>query len=70
MNTQKDINQVYLSCVFNKTVYRKLKEVEMKLHQLEVASLALRNNEFLNCSMNLPCVEGHSILESALDMKA
>lgn len=44
MNTQKDINQVYLSCVFNKTVYRRLKEVEMKLQQLEVAALALRNN--------------------------
>ena len=55
MNTQKDINQTYLNCLFNKTIYKKLKEIELKLHQYEAASLALKNNEFLNCSMSLPC---------------
>lgn len=25
MNTQKDINQTYLNCLFNKTIYKKLK---------------------------------------------
>jgi hypothetical protein len=70
INTQKDIDQTYLNCIYNKLVYKKLKEVELKLYQYESASLALKNNEFLNCSLNLPSFKGYSILESALVTKA
>ena len=70
MNTQKDIDQTYLNCIFNKAIYKKLKDIELKLYQYESASLALKNNEFMNCSMNMPSFEGHSILESALASKA
>ena len=44
--------------MFNKIIYRKLKDVEMRLYQYEAAFLALKNNQFLLCSMNLPHSEG------------
>jgi len=31
--TQKDIQQIYLNCYFNKLVHQKLKELELKLKQ-------------------------------------
>lgn len=33
LQTQKDIQQIHLNCVFNKLVYKRLKEVELKLSQ-------------------------------------
>lgn len=42
----------------------------MRLVQYETASIALKNNQFLLCSFNLPHLEGGSILESALTARA
>lgn len=69
-NTQKDIQQIYLNCLFNKLIYRKLKEIEQKIHQYEAASLALKNNNFLDCAINLPVQEGSTILESTLSSRS
>ena len=69
-NTQKDLHQIHYNCVFNKIIYQKLKDIEMRLYQYEAAFVALKNNQFFLCSANLPHAEGHSILESALVAKA
>jgi hypothetical protein len=66
LQTQKDIQQIHLNCVFNKLVYRRLKEVELKLNQYETASLALKNHLYLDCAQNLPSFSGNSVLEGAL----
>ena len=34
----------------------------MRLYQYEAAFLALKNNQFMLCSLNLPHIEGNSIL--------
>ena len=31
--TQKDIQQIHLNCMFNKLIYKSLKEIELKLDQ-------------------------------------
>ena len=61
-STQKDIEQIYFNCLYNKLIYKKLKEIELRLKQYETASLALKNNQFMKCSMNLPFIQGKSIL--------
>ena len=62
LQTQKDIQQIHLNCVFNKLVYKRLKEIELKLNQYETASLALKNNLYLDCAQNLPVFNGNSVL--------
>ena len=54
MATQKDIKQIHLNCMFNKLIYQKLKEVELKEEQYETAALALKNHMYLDCATNLP----------------
>ena len=44
MATQKDIDQLHLNCLFNKIIYKRVKEIELKLNQYESASLSLKNN--------------------------
>jgi hypothetical protein len=68
--TQKDIQQIHLNCVFNKLIYRKIKEVELKLSQYETASLALKNHLYLDCAQNIPVFQGNSVLENALATRA
>ena len=31
--TQKDIKQIHLNCMFNKLIYKRLKEIELKEEQ-------------------------------------
>jgi hypothetical protein len=62
MATQKDIQQIHLNCMLNKLVYKRLKEVDVKLEQYESASLALKNHLYLDCAMNLPSFTGNSTL--------
>lgn len=64
--TQKDIQQIHLNCMFNKMIYKSLKEIELKLAQYETAALALKNHLYLDCANNLPTFTGTSALESAL----
>lgn len=45
--TQKDIQQIHLNCMFNKMIYKSLKEIELKLAQYETAALALKNHLYL-----------------------
>ena len=52
--------------MFNKQVYKELKKIELRLQQYETAYLALKNNQYYLCALNLPFVEGLSILESTL----
>lgn len=66
LNTQKDIQQIHFNCMFNKQVYKELKKIELRLQQYETAYLALKNNQYYLCALNLPFVEGLSILESTL----
>lgn len=64
--TQKDIQQIHLNCIFNKLIYKRLKEVELKLGQYEAAALALKNHLYLDCAVNLPTFAGNTVLENAL----
>ena len=66
LQTQKDIKQIHLNCVFNKLVYRRLKEVELKISQYETAALALKNHLYLDCAQTMPSFSGNSVLEGAL----
>lgn len=66
LETQKDIQQIHLNCMFNKMIYKRLKEVELKLTQYETAALALKNHLYLDCANNLPTFTGNSALENAL----
>ena len=69
--TQKDIKKIHYNCIFNKMVYKKLKEIELKLHYYEAASVALKNNQFLACSLNLQNLkESNSLLESTMNSRA
>ena len=70
LQTQKDIQQIHLNCVLNKLVYRRLKEIELKLGQYETASLALKNHLYLDCAQNLPTFTGTSVLENTLTARA
>ena len=60
--TQKDIQQIHLNCMLNKLVYKRLKEVELKLQQYETAALALKNHLYLDCALNLPIFAANSVL--------
>lgn len=42
----------------------------MKLNQYETASLALKNNKYLECAENLPVFSGNSLLESSLSTRS
>lgn len=64
--TQKDIQQIHLNCMLNKLVYKRLKEVELKLQQYETAALALKNHLYFDCAISLPNFSSSSVLETAL----
>jgi hypothetical protein len=64
--TQKDIKQIHLNCMLNKLIYKRLKEVEVKLEQYESAALALKNHLYFECAVNLPVFAGNTVLENAL----